>query len=133
MSIKFWNINCFFTDSVLKLMFLLNTQKNSDFSMALFNAALKKKFWCKTFQIRYFGWRKSGMFYCEKMSLYFKEELLRDMQLGTSLGALGPKISGIKRFICWLINRKISFKTRINMRNQLFWKCIIWKIALKRK
>ena len=40
------------------------------------------------------------MFYCEKMSLYFKEELLRDMQLGTSLGALGPKISGIKKFIC---------------------------------
>ena len=101
--------------------------KNSDFSKVLFNAALRKKFWWKTFQTRYFGWRKSGMFYCKKRSLYFKEELLRDMQLRTSPDALGSKISGINRFNCWLINRKISFKTRINMRNQLLWKCMFWK------
>ena len=123
MSIKFSNINCFFTDSVLKLMFLLNTQKTQTFqwsySMLLWE--------------RNFGLRKSGMFYCEKRSLYFKEELLRDMQLGTSPGALGSKISGINRFNCWLINRKISFKTRINMRNQLFWKCIFWKNSSYKK
>ena len=127
MTIKFRNINCFFTDSVRKLMFSLNTPKNSDFSMVLFNAALRKQFWCKIFQIRYSAWRKSGMFYCKKRSLCFKEELLRDMQLDTSPGALGSKISGIKRFNYWLINRKSSFKTRINMKNQLFWKCIFWK------
>ena len=126
MSIKFWNINRLFTDSVLKLMFV-KYPKNSDFSMVLFNAALRKQFWCKTFQIRYFGWRTNGTFYCEKRSLYFKEEPLRDMQLDTFLGALGSKISGIKRFNYWLINRKSSFKTRINMRNQLFWQCIFWK------
>ena len=133
MSIKFWKINCIFSWFSTEIDVFVKYPKNSDFSLVLFNAALRKQFWCKTFQIRYFGWRKGGMFYCEKRSLYFKEEPPRDMQLNTSLGTLGSKISGIKRFNYWLINTKYSFKTRINMRNQLFWKWIIWKNSFYEK
>ena len=100
MSIKYWNINSFFYWYNTEIDVFVKYPKNwkfLHFPMLLFDVALRKRFWCKTFQIRYFGWRKRGMFYYKIRSLYFTEEFLRDVPLYNSAGVLSSNISGINK------------------------------------